>query len=433
MPTICIRDIDATPLLDNPRGFDDLRRRVTVLQDSRAGGFRTLQVDNSSEFQQYVQRLGLGMQMREDQVPFPPRSRWTHEANEQMTALIPVPQPITASSIFNATHNLMQTWTRSHPVRVVPMDGAGQAVAAQDPNVLTLVFNSVPEGVEPVAPTDEPTWHDVAFGRYGMQLFSKPAMPDPTASEADNAAGFSRRGNTIYIRFPITEATRSAGNYVMNLLRNIQPDLSIVTDEVREQIRARARAEMVRGLLSTEVEQISSTRRSMDHYERDAQNNRTTLTTLERGMQGKRNLLVDQVTPAEIQRRADEQFLALKLMDKVNQVRFEGSYLYIETTELVITNPRTRERHVGGSFQLRFSMETIEAFPDIRNLSRNLGRAEHPHIQGGPCWGSMQQVLPPLMQAGEYPAVVSMVIAYLETCNPDDAWGRTISLWPTLS
>jgi len=46
------------------------------------------------------------------------------------------------------------------------------------------------------------------------------------------------------------------------------------------------------------------------------------------------------------------------------------------------------------------------------------------------CWGNAAESVTSLIEAGELATLALVILGYLETCNPDDLWGRTIVEWP---
>ena len=58
----------------------------------------------------------------------------------------------------------------------------------------------------------------------------------------------------------------------------------------------------------------------------------------------------------------------------------------------------------------------------------------HPHANsdgsGSMCFGNIQSDLARMIAEYELSSAFSLVVAFLETYNPNDAWGSSYKLWP---
>jgi len=98
------------------------------------------------------------------------------------------------------------------------------------------------------------------------------------------------------------------------------------------------------------------------------------------------------------------------------------------TVPLTCENPRTQTVHDIGAFEIL--IDARQGQLTWTNLTRRVGDAHHPHIHGHACLGNLAEALPALFAGAEYATILQLAIQFVETCNPDDTWGRGIVNWP---
>jgi len=55
---------------------------------------------------------------------------------------------------------------------------------------------------------------------------------------------------------------------------------------------------------------------------------------------------------------------------------------------------------------------------------------DHPHVQDHrPCWGNIQEGVNKMIAAYSFGAALQLILAYLQTYNPEDIYGKNITLW----
>ena len=152
------------------------------------------------------------------------------------------------------------------------------------------------------------------------------------------------------------------------------------------------------------------------------------------------------INPETINKQAKntlEQFIHMRGVERV-EVNESDNTLNVYTTALKITPGYTRDIpqnttrdelpsiyavRKGGKYRISFSLNE-QTDPRVTNLTRNINNTQHPHIQNHTCWGNMGEILFNLIADRDYATMTSMVISYLETCNLEDIWGRSVEHWP---
>jgi hypothetical protein len=135
-------------------------------------------------------------------------------------------------------------------------------------------------------------------------------------------------------------------------------------------------------------------------------------------------------TAAEIEKWQAEyrRLRAIKKVEKVI-VRPDRALLTVETSALTLVNPRTRSVHLVG--RMRINIDFQGRSVTFRNLDRRVNGFDHPHVNNGrPCLGNINDAVSSLFNNGEPVALVQLLLGYLGTCNPEDAWGARVTNWP---
>jgi hypothetical protein len=137
---------------------------------------------------------------------------------------------------------------------------------------------------------------------------------------------------------------------------------------------------------------------------------------------------------AEAEDMLGREFDALSMMEHVRNVQVDEEEVVVSTDVIYCTNPKTGWRHRLGRFNIRLKL--TEPY-EVRFLNDNPirwdGHWRHaPHVidDGQPCLGNVQDLFPQLLATRNLTQAVQVAIAYLESVNPDDTWGRSIGQWP---
>lgn len=128
------------------------------------------------------------------------------------------------------------------------------------------------------------------------------------------------------------------------------------------------------------------------------------------------------------------EFQKLSEFHGVNAVRLEGDYLAIETQPIICTNPRTKSRHLMGRYIIKVPFDSFDSENDVNilNLDGTHDGFHHPHVNGDgwPCLGNIDSAVAECLGTGDVPTLVTLMVAYLETMNPDDDNAGDLRHWP---
>lgn len=129
-----------------------------------------------------------------------------------------------------------------------------------------------------------------------------------------------------------------------------------------------------------------------------------------------------------------EEFDQLVKIPKVTNVEVTSNALTVHTTTLYCTDPYSRLTYEIGAFKIRISLS--DGNVNWKNLTRQVqggsGYMNAPHVnsEGRACLGNTQGVFPDLIAKRELVSAVLLAIAFVESVNPGDAWGKYIVDWP---
>jgi|GEM_PF-1437490 len=117
-------------------------------------------------------------------------------------------------------------------------------------------------------------------------------------------------------------------------------------------------------------------------------------------------------------------------LSKVERVMVYRDFVHVLTTTVYCTDPRDNVVHEIGKFRIELSLFGNHIY--WHNLDRWIHGRQAPHVNhsGFGILGNMQDVLPPLLARGEFSAAADLAIAFVESANVDDPWGKNISDWP---
>lgn len=132
----------------------------------------------------------------------------------------------------------------------------------------------------------------------------------------------------------------------------------------------------------------------------------------------------------EIGREFDE----LTNFPNVVSVDVEGSTIVVTTNNLYCVHPSTRVKYDIGAFKIKIYTDSnsIRWFNQTRLVNGGNQRMNAPHVNsdGNPCFGNTAEAFPRLIKKRELTSVVQLAIAFVESVNLDDSWGKHIEKWP---
>lgn len=138
-------------------------------------------------------------------------------------------------------------------------------------------------------------------------------------------------------------------------------------------------------------------------------------------------------TPNEsIGREFDE----LWKINKVRNIAVTDDWLSVTTDVLFCRDPRDGLVHEIGAFVIHIPTQpggTIVWKNQTRTVSGPDGvKMNGPHInaKGHACLGNTKDIFPDLIRKREFSSAVELAIAFVESVNPGDVWGKYIVNWP---
>jgi hypothetical protein len=120
---------------------------------------------------------------------------------------------------------------------------------------------------------------------------------------------------------------------------------------------------------------------------------------------------------------------------KVLDVRVTDTSMTVVTDLIYCVNPLTKKTHEIGAFEITFPFDSAKHI-HWRNLTRLVHghekgfNAPHVNAKGYACLGNVKEAFPKLLANREYSTALQLAIAFLESVDPKDTWGKHIGNWP---
>lgn len=120
---------------------------------------------------------------------------------------------------------------------------------------------------------------------------------------------------------------------------------------------------------------------------------------------------------------------------KVRTVEVKEKSIVIMTDMLYCVDPRSGIRHEIGEFKITIPMDTsreVTWLNQTRTIKMESRTMHAPHVSsnGKACFGNTQDLFPMLIKKREFASAVQLAIAFVESVNTSDAWGKGISRFP---
>ncbi|MBI4533895.1 MAG: hypothetical protein HY711_08090 [Candidatus Melainabacteria bacterium] len=132
----------------------------------------------------------------------------------------------------------------------------------------------------------------------------------------------------------------------------------------------------------------------------------------------------------ELGREFDE---LLKLAN-VTDVKMTNDALVVSTRTLYCVHPKTKQKHEIGAFEIHIYMgrNAIKWFNKTRRVHGGRNNMNAPHVDenGNACFGNTKDLFPMLISRREFVSAVELAIAFIESVNLDDNWGKFLGHWP---
>jgi len=129
--------------------------------------------------------------------------------------------------------------------------------------------------------------------------------------------------------------------------------------------------------------------------------------------------------------KAEMEFAKLLEIPEVVDLEVKSDGLKFETSNIICTDPLNGRSFSIGEFEITLNMSGDVKFINRNNSKRSDGfRWDHPHVKdNNPCWGNIDQAVVQYLAKLEFGAAMVLIIAYLQTVNSTDAFGKNINLW----
>lgn len=114
---------------------------------------------------------------------------------------------------------------------------------------------------------------------------------------------------------------------------------------------------------------------------------------------------------------------------KVQRVEITDRVVHVFTDTIHCTDPRDDVVHELGRFRIDVYLHGTIRW---HNLDRQVDGFHAPHVKptGEACLGNMADIIPQLIAKREFTVVATLAIAFVESVNINDGWGKNISQWP---
>lgn len=309
---------------------------------------------------------------------------------------------------------------------VLVKDCAGSNQRPLEDGTFRIFFHASPIGSASME-TPERVW--------GYRLLKRgPAfVPSAAGHPIIDDAGFivgELVGNNLYLHQEyIHYGTKIEAAMVARLLLEVRKELHAAKTATAETL-SRKLAEHFVGECRRQI--TSCTARGLNASPQDVTRARTELRDgIKTTRLAELNLFRLQAAPSEeIGREYDE---LLKLANVVD-VRVSNDTIVVVTKTLYCVHPKTRQKHEIGAFEIHISTRaaTIKWYNQTRKVLGGRGSMNAPHVDenGNACFGNTKELFPMLINKREFASAVELAIAFVESVNLDDTWGKYLGQWP---
>ena len=124
------------------------------------------------------------------------------------------------------------------------------------------------------------------------------------------------------------------------------------------------------------------------------------------------------------------EFDRLKKMSGLQALSVGAGFLTLDTAPIHISDHD--KRYLIGEFRLTIYMNGYIRMQNIKNPGR-YPYYDHPHIRDGePCVGNHTEAVAKLIAEGQLSTVAALLLSYLHSYNPEDAY-CALSYWPEVT
>jgi hypothetical protein len=129
------------------------------------------------------------------------------------------------------------------------------------------------------------------------------------------------------------------------------------------------------------------------------------------------------------------EFDTLLKIPKVTDVKVTRDHIVFSTETLNCLDPRDKVLHRIGAFDIHIPLNQTAAVV-WQNKTQHIDggqkgmSAPHVNAEGNACLGNTKDIFPLLIAKREFAAAIEVAIAFIESVNVTDVWGKHINRWP---
>lgn len=131
---------------------------------------------------------------------------------------------------------------------------------------------------------------------------------------------------------------------------------------------------------------------------------------------------------------AGKEFDALLNLEKVIDVKVDGRSIVVTTKTLYCQHPRSGQWHEIGAFDIFIypNNNSLQWKNRTRLIDGGAGVMHAPHVngEGNACFGNTAELFPKLIADRDFATAAMMAIAFVESVNIEDSWGKYLGNWP---
>lgn len=236
--------------------------------------------------------------------------------------------------------------------------------------------------------------------------------------DSSNAIGELQEDNLYLYETAVRNGTLGEARYLIQVLKRVQALLSL--DKSGDDSKASHFADQCLALAKRDLPQTDSA---------VAQQELTSLLARATA-QEKEMFHIESNTDVE----AGKEFDALLNLEKVIDVKVDGRSIVVTTKTLYCQHPRTGDYHEIGAFDIHIfpGNNSLVWKNRTRMVDGGAGAMNAPHVngEGNACFGNTAELFPKLIADRDFATAAMMAIAFVESINIEDSWGKYLGNWP---
>ncbi len=236
--------------------------------------------------------------------------------------------------------------------------------------------------------------------------------------DSSNAIGELQEDNLYLYETAVRNGTLGEARYLIQILKRVQTLLSL--EKSGDEAKAACFADQCLALAKRELPQTDSA---------SAQQELASLLARATA-QEKEMFHIESNTDVE----AGKEFDALLNLEKVIDVKVDGRSIVVTTKTLYCQHPRSGQYHEIGAFDIHIfpGNNSLQWKNRTRLIDGGAGVMHAPHVngEGNACFGNTAELFPKLIADRDFATAAMMAIAFVESVNIEDSWGKHLGNWP---